>query len=122
MTDSKPKYLTQKEFIRIARKVVREKGRDYRYRDENTHCVYVKNDKPSCLVGQILIEFDPELKNYLEAFNSSRIGSLFEYTSFRTRIDAHPNTVEALGEMQRQQDRGSTWGEALKNGLTFFNK
>lgn len=122
MTDSWPKYLSQKTLMKIARKVVREKGHDYNYRRENSICVYVKDGMPSCLVGQILIEFSPEIKDLLIFRNTSPIGDLFNNPYFQDKIGAHPTTIDALCVMQSAQDHGRTWGTALKEGLAHFNK
>lgn len=125
MTDSKPKrrYLTQKEFIRIARKVVREKGRDFVYgRPFNaSYCVNVDTQgNPSCIMGHILIEWDPSLADLLNR-DGNRAAAFGELLLNRLDIDTSDRVLNAGLRMQRMQDQGRSWGESLSAGLKYFN-
>lgn len=113
MTDHKPLYISQKNFLRIVRKLIKEKGADFIYkpptdRYNRNKCVYQDpKGTPSCIVGHLIRELDP-------TFDFSRVNTMpvtsLSYSNF---IDAHPNTLQALNTLQRHQDRGRPWGEAF---------
>lgn len=124
MSKPKRRYLTQKEFIRIARKVVREKGRNFVYwkPSDSPYCVNVDDEgNPSCIMGHILIEWDPSLADLL-SMKDNRAATFNPNLLDRLNIDTSDRVVLAGQFMQRMQDKGYPWGESLSTGLKHFNK
>jgi hypothetical protein len=117
--------LTYDRAVELAREIVAEFGEDYVYPEDhkkheygdddnqggNMLCVYVHNDQPSCIVGQILHKHGVSIEELKEH-------------EFRGASTASWATTEAeekarffLSEVQSQQDRGYPWGSSLTFAL-----
>lgn len=110
--------LTYDRAVELAREVVAEFGQDYVYPedhkvkeygdgDTNAQCVYVREDAPSCIVGQILYRHGVSCAAMaLEEFRNARHVA-------RELADADEKTRFFLSMAQDYQDKGKSWGESL---------
>lgn len=113
--------LTYDRAVELAREVVAEFGEDYVYPEsvkvseyEATPptCVYVHDDKPSCLVGQILHKYGVSL----EALSLNEFRGA--WTVSGTLADADDKARFFLSSAQDSQDKGEPWGTAVEFGLS----
>lgn len=102
----------------LAAEVVAEFGGDYKYPNEHREfhagvamCKYVHNEKPSCLVGQILHRHGVSLTEL--ALNEFR-GA---WAVTRDLVGPEDDVLKFLEIIQAEQDEEKTWGESLKEGL-----
>lgn len=107
------------KFIAAMDAEVGEAGRDFVYREEHGRhqsgkptCVYVFNDKPSCLIGRALFRIGvpvEELRNHDEdtPYGVSASCVMDHLGGFSYKVGL------AADYAQDVQDRGGTWGEAL---------
>jgi hypothetical protein len=103
-------HLTEELALKHMRKAVAEYGSDYVYQSYNgSTCLYVFGDKPSCLVGQVLVRAGVPVEAFTPFANSNRIGAVVEDLP----VDISSPLVAALAVAQDVQDNGRTWGEAL---------
>jgi len=106
----------------IAAQVVAEFGADYIYPEKQKAedslgfrtCVYVHDGKPSCLVAQILVRHGVPVEQLMLWEDKSAYGVVHEVTKCEVTV---PSFLSAL---QRRQDRGQTWGQALKNANEIY--
>lgn len=112
--------LTYDRAVELAREVVAEFGEGYVYPEyqkaaespgSSPSCVYVYDGKPSCLVGQILHRHGVSLVALsMREFS----GAWFVSAEL---CHASEKTRQFLDSAQSSQDKGNTWGEAVKDGL-----
>lgn len=108
--------LTVKNVLEALDRAVEKKGADYVYPWEEG-CTYADGDgNPSCIVGYVLADLDP---NLFEEFKESEhldggfgIGSADGYT--RNRPTVERPIIDVLAVAQRAQDTGFTWGVAAQ--------
>lgn len=95
------------DVLYILKEIVREAGPDYVYKgdDKAARCVYYENEKPSCLVGQVLARLTPDYRPG-EVSVATQRDDLHE-------IGYSKNATYALQIAQTVQDRRHTWGAAL---------
>lgn len=96
-------------------KVARENP-DFIYDASETGCKYVKDSKPSCLVGHALFRLGvplDQLKVYdnTNDFSGSAIGTVLLGDLYE-RDD--PIAVEKCTVAQKEQDSGASWGTAVQ--------
>lgn len=81
-------------------------------------CQYVIDGTPSCIVGVFLVEkvgLDPELVHTLDT--GSPLGSSTSIAATAAHFvvnNISKHAIRFLQDMQREQDRGRSWGEALR--------
>jgi hypothetical protein len=117
--------LTYDRAVELAREIVAEFGEDYVYPEDhkrheygdddnqggNMLCVYVHEDKPSCIVGQILHKHGVSVEALkAHEFKGART------VSYAT-AEADEKARFFLTGAQSHQDKGNTWGEALTYAL-----
>lgn len=112
--------LTFERAVELAHEVVAEFGEDYVYPADQKRaedggsspsCVYVHENKPSCLVGQILHRHGVDLFDLSkEEFRGAH------FVAFHL-AGADMDTRQFLDAAQSSQDKGNTWGEAVRDGL-----
>lgn len=106
---------------------VEKRGEDFVYDadklfpDGSHHnsCRYADYDgNPSCIVGEVIHEIDPELfKEIAEYFNIEgfqvivAMGLRMNLPGSAARL---PSLFHELDEAQRRQDAGATWGQARR--------
>lgn len=113
--------LTYDRAVELAREVVAEFGDDYVYPEDHKElefngstpsCVYVHDDKPSCVVGQILHRHGVSIDQLmLNEFRNARV------VAFQL-AGADDKARFFLSEIQSHQDKGHPWGESLTYGIT----
>ncbi len=94
------------------------RGEDYVYKKVGGNCVYGVYGEPSCLVGQIVYNLDPDLFAALEAedIQRRRDGEDTTCNDMPSLADKFsPRQMEALRRAQGYQDLGYTWGAAFLN-------
>lgn len=107
--------ITRQEALDTLREVVAEYGEDYVYdRRVNTgngplggeSCFYVRDNKPSCLVGHVLNRRGVAINTLKEREGSGP-------DIFAPRFLTH-EAADVLTAAQEKQDGGRTWGSALQ--------
>lgn len=92
------------------------KGEHYIYEKRAGGCVYAVQGEPSCLVGHIFAEIDPEAFKKLAELDFTDDSSLPE-AILEGILDLTYEQECALGRAQRAQDEGVAWGEAVEEIL-----
>ena len=102
------RIFTVKEVDDAINKVVSRQGEDYVYPKWDRGCVYRDIDNcPSCIVGHVVYELEPEL--LLELCE----GNTMDSQSIIIRERFMDESLYALTEAQSSQDGGQPWGHAL---------
>ena len=92
--------------------VVAEFGPDYVYhRPDGQNCLYVHNGAPHCLAGKVLRKLGVPLAQL-----SAKEGS---GCSRFTNVGLNVNALSVLQTAQEAQDRGKTWGYALRQAVDY---
>lgn len=97
--------------------IVRDKALeqpDFVYQQIDGVCFYVRDKKPSCLIGQALWQvgmIDASLEDSPLNLNYETLGGLADY--FGWNIDYHE--LKWLRKVQRYQDTNYRWGAAVQN-------
>ena len=106
-------HITKTKALQLLKNAVERKGADYVYPSVG-NCKYVVNKtKPSCLVGEALLEAGvPPSRLYGQPINKLRIDGIVDRLGDDVVIDR--GAVQVFGDAQDQQDTGETWGTALK--------
>lgn len=106
-----------------AKSIVAKVGDDYRYTTKNGCCKYVYLEQPDCIVGMILynlgvsISILKKLDKSSYTGGSSMIASPQASTELRNaKIGIDTKARKYLNIIQRSQDGGKTWGDALRDG------
>lgn len=113
---------TNEQIVTAAREAVAEKGVEYVYQKgggELSACYYATPDmKPSCIVGHILAKIAPEAFEDVAAHerkpDPDYNGTGIKRVADELNLGFTPDQVYRLNQAQIQQDRGDTWGEALR--------
>jgi hypothetical protein len=124
--------LTEEQAVTLMRQVVFEYGEDYTYTAPEVEdpdlgvsgstCMYVLNNKPSCLLGHVLHRAGVPLQT-LHQHEYSLVSALFKPVGdIEPPCRAEPYLVEALLAAQSQQDNGQSWGEAEQEFLHSIEK
>lgn len=110
--------LTYPVVLDLANRAVADRGSDYVYgthEGESILCKYVHEGQPDCMVGWILAAAGVTLTNaYNRAGDSDE---LLNYLDERDEVNATKEARLFLRAVQRKQDAGYTWGEALAHGI-----
>lgn len=102
-----------KDISAALKKALEVKGQDYVY-DNNGQCVYAIGGEPSCIVGHVLKEIDPEAFERVVEFerdNDQNRGdtSLFGVAD-ALKLPFEKDQLKALAKVQQEQDNGMPWG------------
>lgn len=94
------------------------RGEDYVYETGMSgDCDYARGGEPSCIVGFVAHALDPEMflaiEDYEEDYDKNLGDKSFRAVANRLRLPFEPHQVTALGDIQRQQDKGVPWGEVV---------
>lgn len=120
MTDS----FTDEQVAEALENALALKGAGYVYprndgKEAPFPCTYSNDDgTPSCIVGHVIAELDPELFKKVGEWEKSEQGwdegtaFLTVFYAFPTRFT--PGQARALQRAQGAQDDGSTWGAAVR--------
>jgi len=104
--------LTLADVKLTAEEIVNSKPDDFCYTspdDEVGKCVYVHNDQPSCLVGQILFRKGVPL-TLMETWDDRHDSLITDVAD----EEISPDVLQFLSVLQNFQDTGSTWTSALQ--------
>lgn len=93
---------------------IRERGADYRYRDEHDDCFYRIDDKPGCLLGHAINNIDHELYEVMGNEEEDTDAFPFDEVERVARKSVTERALHAGTVAQTCQDLGGTWGEALE--------
>lgn len=103
----------------LVEELIGEFGDGFVYEQINSGCVYTHEGEPSCLVGQVMARagLDPmDLETLLKS--SCREGDYFytinTFLASEGIFEADEEAEEFLGALQKYQDEGASWGEALR--------
>lgn len=114
----KPVRLDKSNVTKALKDAVKARGADYVYGDHfGEQCEYVRDQKPACLVGEVLatsfhipIDVLSELETTADdVLYILRAEGLLVYTA---------EAQEMLTTAQGLQDTGTPWGEAVKLAVT----
>lgn len=104
------------EALRIMREIVAEKGHDYVYPEsekDGSLCQYLRYDEngtavgPSCIAGHYLVRTGMDVESLRHSEGRGVIVVV-------GKIPLDSRLAGALGIAQEAQDRGETWGQALR--------
>lgn len=104
------------EGMRLA---VQEKGEGYVYEKpydpecDCETCLYFLDDVPSCLVGHGLAHAGVSAELLSSKWLSKE--NAFHVLRTLTEGKGDSNLIDRVQEVQRRQDSGDTWGEAIKH-------
>lgn len=117
--------ITLDQFVDYAEKAVADRGRDFVYpdswKDEMGQCFYANVEpdgsiSPSCIVGHILWQIDPDLlstvHNVWEGTGAS--GLLEEINGTKSIFFSESKIRDFAEDLQLSQDDGQAWGDALE--------
>lgn len=114
--------LTFDRAVELAREVVAEFGKDYAYPSEDKVfdpeievyvCVYVQDEKPSCLVGQILHRHGVSL----EELSRHEFKASTQMAFLVTGLDDKANQFLAM--VQSFQDKGWSWAASVDKAVEY---
>lgn len=113
--------ITMKQVLDAMCQVVGEFGVDYVYTKINDSCLNWDEDRdcPSCLVGHVLHRVGIS-REFLIEHNPKGAGSVLYYFWDDSGVSAEESVPHILGVAQHVQDRGGTWGEALRRALAEY--
>lgn len=117
------KTVSYQEVLAVANAVVEELGADYVYPDYMNGCVYVKGNKPSCLVGHVLHRLGVDLISFAseESYDGGLVNECAIDTLWVTTeeygVSFSPLAQGFLSDIQTDQDSGCTWGDAVERAL-----
>jgi len=103
--------LTLTKTMKLLNEVVKEKGRDFVYKSPSNAniCKYAHNNRPGCLVGQVLHRAGVPISALKVMDDWGSIGRCVS----EGKIVLDPDVKQVLQDAQTVQDRERTWGEAL---------
>ena len=100
------------------------RGGDDAYANERI-CKYAGPDnKPSCIIGQLVNELDPSQFEKLRVAESSKRGSFGVSTALTmaAEYDLSPALVDALQAVQNAQDLYKPWKRAVEEGRSEYQR
>jgi hypothetical protein len=109
--------ITYDEALQGLLDAVNLKGKDHIYEEAFEVCSYLRHDEPSCIVGHLMIntlEIDPLSIMGIEGTDAG-------YALAALGFEMDDDTMNLLTEVQRTQDHGVPWGEAVEIAVEFVN-
>lgn len=95
-------------------RIIDIKGRDYTYMAPGGDtCLYVYNDKPSCLIGHYLVDLGYPLDGFVEGKDIQDF--FLDGHAEKQGFTAEDDAVYAMLRVQQYQDEGFPWGTAYDN-------
>lgn len=114
---------TVEDVLREMRAVVKERGEGYVYQapDGKDMCVYMDGDKPSCLVGHVVLRLAPDKRHALRQADTQKYGgtSANHLHEFLGEDFWTNDAGDVAAAAQEEQDSLSSWGEALAEAERF---
>lgn len=107
--------LPYEEAVERVTAIVEGVGRDHVYESdpETGLCVYfAKDGAPACVVGHLFADLGVEAEDLDESENADQTVNMLVGSGRLELTDER--TVGFLSSIQRHQDRGVTWGDALE--------
>ena len=112
--------------------LVEQAGEDFVYvapePPENGYkrCLYVRDGKPDCIVGQFLANLGVPVDRLTEADNGTNLsgtpaGILLRELYAEGVVNFDLGVSAALGTAQAWQDSGSTWGNSVESALSYLD-
>lgn len=101
------------------------KGEDYVYttpdgmqgsEDYQPYCLYVHDDQPGCIVGHVLHAAGVSLPVLLAEETNDAEGALRNLARENT-LNYEDGVSQLLQDVQGAQDKGTPWGEAVREAL-----
>lgn len=120
--------LTYATTVEILDGLVEEFGSDYVYdKGSDGKCHYVRDGKPSCIVGHVLAKVGVPIERLKAADTTSpdgiSAGSLLGGLVTEGVLHATGSVWTLLAEAQYWQDRSTPWGEAVREAqITVMGK
>ena len=111
---------TVEDVLREMRAVVKEYGEDYVYKfpsgtEWHGQCVYVSDDKPSCLIGHVVMRLAPDKIEDLKWADKGYGGTAADQLlNFLGEDFWTPEAGDVATAAQEYQDEGHPWGAALE--------
>lgn len=113
----KPVRLNKANVTKALKDAVKARGRDYVYADEfGSACYYVVDQKPACLVGEVLATSFGIPIDVLEPLDTTA-EDVLDTLQHDGVLTCTPTAVDMLMRAQRVQDEAESWGEALDSAL-----
>jgi hypothetical protein len=113
-------HITEENMLDTLRGIIEERGENYVYEgsDESDSCLYVHQVNgdlvPGCLVGTALHRLGVPLQTMTWHEGASAHGLLRRLTKIGVIEGGADHIAFALNEAQAYQDKGSSWGYALR--------
>jgi hypothetical protein len=114
MASKEKVHVTAHDVMVLFRDLVKEKGRQYRYKSEHRLCRNFDADAfghintPSCIVGHVLAHYG---LTYKQCSNGTLQSTLMVISRTAPHITFTRDAVLILAGAQRIQDEGGTWGD-----------
>lgn len=107
-----PAELTLEKAIELLDNAIAERGADHVYVPDvaGSSCFYVHGDKPGCIIGHVLHQFGIPLSE-LKKVEGKRAALAVDELDIRTEKYL---VSQFLDHVQRAQDNGSPWGDAVR--------
>lgn len=123
----KPIYVSKSDVATGLKAIVAEYGEDFVYQQRDTHfgshCVYVWQGEPDCIVGKLLHRLGVPVEQLARGDGEVGhpvgllAGSLVEHLEELGVISAECGVSEILDRAQSRQDSGRTWGQSVREAL-----
>jgi hypothetical protein len=111
--------VTATEIIQEVRRLAAERP-DYVYDEgeepeggDSIRCFYWKDDRPSCIFGHALFRLGVTPERLQAADAVAPVGDSIESLLNRLAVGETPTETQWMGTVQRRQDDGWAWGEAV---------
>lgn len=138
-TYSETQVLTYEQVLDELRAIVAEKGADYTYPKVDVadgdygvkqgQCVYFdpKDGAPSCIVGHWFALHDVDLSDedeglYGDLNTGMNVTEIFKENDWVVPFTVDGNALTLLEVVQRQQDLGDPWGDALQLAVAWVER
>lgn len=109
---SEQKTYTNAEINAALKAAVEEKGESYTYPARIGGCFYEDGGQPSCIVGHVLYNLDPEMFQRVAEWEAVTKNTRFTNAARYLSLPFHKDQVAALQKAQDAQDNQWSWGTA----------
>lgn len=123
------KTYTYDETLAKLKEIVKNKGEEFVYygkpeSPDDVACYYVKNGKPDCGVGHVLVAFGvpSSLLEEHGTFGSTFADSLLGQLKYHKIVAFDSRARSLLVAFQRCQDARISWGKSLQEAIEYVSK